>query len=441
MTTERISSTPMPGLPDGSMMDLARRLYPIARSLTGTGVRRSLYVLKETFADVAGLQVIELPTGQAVFDWRIPDEWNLRAAWLEGPDGERIIDLASHNLHVVDYSEPVDRTLTLEQLQPHLHSLPDRPDWIPFRSAHGQRDWGFCLSHRQRERLVPGTYRAVIDATLAGGSLTFGEVYLPGETDRDILICTHISHPSLANDNVSGMVVAAGLIRALAGRRGRFGVRVIFVPATIGAIAWLATRREEANCIAHGLVLCSLGDGAPFHYMQTYQGTAEIDRVMAHLMSAPGAYSGRVMPFSPTGGDERQFNSPGVRAPVGSLMRSPRGTYPEHQTSADDLSFISAAALQESLDLCLATVATLQANRRFLNLSPNGEPNLSRRGVQVPSQTSQSQEDQDAMLWVLTMSDRSHSLLDIANRAGMSFDRINRAARTLEKAGLLQAIN
>ncbi len=433
-----INAAPAAG---ASMMDLARRLYPIPRSLTGRGVRRTLSILKETFADIAGIQIFELPTGQPVFDWRVPQEWNLKKAWIEDESGRRIIDTDNHNLHVVGYSEPVDRTLSLAELQPHLHSLPDRPDWIPYRTTYYKRDWGICLTHRQRETLAPGNYRVVIDATLADGCLTFGEVHLPGETDQDILVSTHVCHPSLANDNLSGLVVATAMIRALAARRGRYGVRVLFIPATIGAVAWLATRPEQARQIAHGLVLSNLGDSGGFHYKQTYAGTAEVDQVFEHLFAATSQHRGEIMPYTPYGYDERQFNSPGIRAPVGSLMRSPFGTYPQYHTSADDLSFISEPSLQESLDVCLATVAMLQANRRFANLAPMGEPQLGKRGLyDAVGGANQTREDQLALLWVLAMSDRSNSLLDIARRAQMPFERISGAARALERAGLLQAI-
>ncbi|MEO1370122.1 MAG: DUF4910 domain-containing protein, partial [Acidobacteriota bacterium] len=330
-------STPTPDFTalGEAMYRFAERAYPLCRSITGDGVRRTLEMVRGT---VPELVVHEVPSGEAILDWTVPDEWNLRGARLIGPGGEVVVDAADHNLHVMGYSEPVDRTLVLDELQGHLFSLPDQPDAIPYRTSYWKRGWAFCLPHRLRESLPPGEYRAVIDSTLGPGHLTYGEVALDGERgpadDEIVLISAHTCHPSLANDNLSGIGVVAQLARQLADRpRRRFGYRILFAPGTIGAITWLARNEHDAaRRVRHGLIAANLGDAGPFHFKRSERGTSELDRTVEYVLRHAGVES-RVTDFEPFGYDERQYCSPGFDLPVGLLSRAPWGSFPEYHTS------------------------------------------------------------------------------------------------------------
>ena len=430
-----------------AMWQLCQGLFPLARSLTGAGVRQSLDLLEQAIdgqgeSDAPELQRFSVPSGTAVFDWTVPREWEVRHARLIGPDGQVVIDHANHNLHLMGYSVPIHATMSLAELAPHLHTLPVHPDWIPYRTSYYADNWGFCLTERQRRSLQDGTYQVDIDTRLFDGQMDWAEVFLPGDSDDEILISTHICHPSLANDNLSGIAVATGMINALAKRQRRLGVRFVFVPATIGAIAWLAHNQRRLGAIRHSLVLSNLGDAGPFHYKSSVSGQSALDRVFAHLSNSEPAFSSlAVMPFSPYGYDERQYNSPGIALNAGSLMRTPFGQYPQYHTSADNLDFISASALQESLELCLLAIEALQTDRIYRNLSPMGEPQLGRRGLyRAIGGDNQGQQRQLAMLWLLNQADGTRSLLDVAQRAGLSCQLLASVADELLQAGLLEAI-
>lgn len=421
-----------------SLYRLCERLYPICRSITGQGVRDSLAAL----APLVELTVHEVPSGSAAFDWTVPPEWNLRRGYLVGPAGNRVVDSAEHNLHVVGYSEPVDRTLSLEDLQPHLHSLPDQPEAIPYRTSYFQPAWGFCLPHRLRESLPPGEYRAVIDSTLAPGALTYGEFRVPGTSNREILISTHVCHPSLANDNLSGITVAAHLAAhfAAAAQPPRYGLRFVFVPGTIGAITWLARNEAAIGNFVGGLVLSGVGDRGPFTYKMSRHGAGLIDRLFE---SALGREAGsRIRPFLPYGYDERQYCSPGIDIAAGCLMRTPYGEYPEYHTSGDDLSLLSADALAGTFELCRRVLADAQCVDSYVNLSPKCEPQLGRRGLyDNVGGDNQSKTAQLALLWLLSYSDGAHSTLDIHELSGIDLAVLDGAARRLGDAGLLAPAN
>jgi aminopeptidase-like protein len=425
-----------PQQPDSGerLHELLTRLYPIPRSLTGEGVRQTLRAIRELIP----LDLHEVPTGTPVLDWTIPEEWNVRDAYVADPDGRRVIDFRRHSLHLVGYSEPIRRRMRLADLRPHLHSLPDRPDWIPYRTTYYRRDWGFCIAHRELQALKDVEYEVVIDASLAPGSLTYGELFLPGRTAHEILLSAHVCHPSLANDNLSGVVVLTHLARALMARpERRHGFRILFAPVTIGALAWLARNEDAARRIRHGLVLSCLGDDAPhgMTYKRSRQGHADVDRAVAHVLR-PRPH--QLLDFSPYGYDERQYCSPGFNLPVGLLMRSCHGTFPEYHTSADNPGFVRPAALADSLDTISRVIDVLEANRRYLNLSPKGEPQLGRRGLYRSTGGGGSPKNMEmAILWVLNQSDGTHDLLDIADRSGLPFADIARAAERLVQAGLL----
>jgi aminopeptidase-like protein len=413
-------------------MALVRELYPVCRSITGDGVRRTLARLHE----IAPLEVREVPTGTTVFDWEIPREWNVRSASITGPDGDKVVDFADHSLHLVSYSVPFRGRLSLEALRPHLHSLPEHPDWIPYRTSYYKDYWGFCLRHRDLEALAPGEYDVVVDTTLESGSLSYGEVLLPGRSAREVVVYTHTCHPSLANDNLTGMAGAALLARELQGRELELSWRFVFGPGTIGSLAWLAANQGRLSNIAHGLVIGLLGDPGPLTYKASRRGDAVVDRAAAHILANDFPNARRV-DFEPYGYDERQFCSPGFNLPFGRLTRSPNGTYPEYHTSADNPDLVGAEYLAESMTALARLVAVLDRNRECLNLSPYGEAQLGKRGLygsvggRAPGQL------QQAMLWVLNLSDGSHDLLAIAERSGLPFTEIEEAAQHLEAAGLL----
>jgi aminopeptidase-like protein len=410
----------------------ATELYPICRSITGDGLRRTLAAIQKRIP----LQISEVPTGTEVFDWTVPKEWNIRGAYINDATGKRIVDFQTCNLHVLNYSSPIRKTMPLSELRAHLFTIPDHPDWIPYRTSYYRENWGFCLSHNQMQALEEGNYEVFIDSTLTDGSLTYGECYLPGRSSDEVLISCHVCHPSLANDNLSGVTVATALAEQLAERDLRYSYRFLFIPGTIGAITWLAQNRDKTNRIRHGLVLTGIGNESGFHYKKSRRGDADIDQAVAHVLRH-NAQSYDVLEFSPYGYDERQYCSPGFNLPVGCLTRSVWGTFPEYHTSADNLDFIKPERLGESLQVCTAVVDVLENNRRYRNLSPYCEPQLGKRGLYRSTGGESIEVEINARLWVLNFSDGEHSLLDIAERSGLPFPVIGSAADLLHEGGLL----
>jgi aminopeptidase-like protein len=414
----------------------AADLYPICRSITGDGIRRTLAVIQ----DQIPLQIFGVPTGTQVFDWTVPKEWNIRDAYIANPDGKRVVDFQSCNLHVMNYSVPIHATMRLSEFESHLSTIPEHPNWIPYRTSYYKEDWGFCLSHNQMLALDGREYEVCIDSSLIDGHLTYGECYLPGRTSDEILISCHACHPSLANDNLSGIAVATSLAQFLAERDLRYSYRFLFIPGTIGAITWLARNKEKVGCIRGGLVLTCLGDAGSFHYKKSRQGNAQIDRAAAHVLKHENG-SAEILEFSPYGYDERQYCSPGFDLPIGCLMRSVWGTFPEYHTSADNLDFIQPLQLAESFRICVSIVDVLENNRRYRNLNPYCEPQLGRRNLYCSTGGQAIGAEINARLWVLNLSDGEHSLLDIAERSGISFSSINEAANLLCQSGLLSAVS
>lgn len=433
---DAVSADPAPDAEAGARMyALVEELYPICRSITGDGVRDTLARIGRALP--APLQRTEVPSGTAVLDWTVPPEWNIRDAWIADASGARVVDFRASNLHVVNYSVPVRARMSLAELRPHLHALPDHPDWIPYRTSYYAESWGFCLRQRQLDALPDGDYDVCIDSTLAPGHLSYGELVLPGDAPEEVLVSTHVCHPSLCNDNLSGIAVATALARELAARpRRRWTYRFVFAPGTIGAIVWLAQHREVVPRIRAGLTMMCLGSAHPFTYKRTLAGDAEIDRAAAVVLRDRGA-GDPLIDFFPYGYDERQYNSPGFRAPVGSVMRGRHGMFPEYHTSADDLGFVSAERLAESLEVVRGIVDVLEANRRYRNLAPDGEPQLGKRGLYRATGGTNIPDLNLAMLWVLTLSDGWHDLLAVAERAALPFATIRFAADRLREAGLL----
>lgn len=421
-----------PGWRGADLYELVARLYPIPRSITGDGVRQTLQAIGEH----APVEISEVATGTPALDWTVPKEWNVRDAYI-ARDGERVVDFRAHNLHVLGYSVPVHRRMDLDALRPYLHSIPEQPDAIPYRTSYWQERWGFCMSHRTLESLTPGEYEVCIDATLEDGTLTYGEIVAPGESDDTVLVSTHTCHPSLANDNCSGLAVVTALAATLRSLDHHYTYRFVLAPGTIGSIVWLSRNEEHVARIAHGLVLSNLGDPGAFTYKRSRRGDATVDRAAAHVLGHHPRST--VVDFVPYGYDERQYCSPGFDLPVGSLSRTPWGRYPEYHTSADDLDLVRPAMLEDALRTVLELFDVLERDHRYMNRSPHGEPQLGRRGLYASlGGDPHARERELALLWVLNQSDGNHSLLDIATRAGMPFGRIADAASALASTDLLE---
>lgn len=415
------------------MHRLIEALYPICRSITGDGVRESLRILARDIP----LSIHEVPSGTPVFDWTVPPEWNIRDAYVKNGRGERVIDFRASNLHVINYSRPVRATMTLDELRPHLFADPAHPDWVPYRTTYYQDNWGFCLSARALAALPDDRYEVCIDSTLTDGALTYGECLVPGAGRDEILVSCHICHPSLCNDNLSGIAVASQLLRRLLARRSRYTYRFLFIPGTIGSITWLALNEDKLAAIRHGLVAVNLGDPGKMHYKRSRHGNAEIDQVVEYVLARQGG-DHTVLDFEPYGYDERQFCSPGINLPVGCLMRTPHGQFPEYHTSADNLDLVQPAFLVHSLETFWTVFQVLEGNRTYRNLLPKCEPQLGKRGLyEAIGGRSDTKARQMALLWVLNLSDGRHSLLDIAKRARLDIDLVIDAAAALERHDLL----
>ena len=471
--------------PDGdgeALYGLVAELYPLHRCLTGEGLRETLRRLDR----VAPLTVHEVPTGTPMLDWTAPPEWAVRAAWLEAPDGTRVVDMERDGpLAVVQYSRPVRLRAPLSSLRAHLHTLPERPHAIPYRTAYWAETWGLCLPHARLEALLArygedAEVEVVVDSRVFDGAMSYGECVIPGETTDEVLISAHACHPALANDNAASLAVAAFLARALAeGPRRRYTYRFLFAPGTVGALAWLAANREGVGRIRHGLVLANLGDRGSFTYKQTRRGTLDTPLAVDRAVAAALEGCVEIRPFDPFGYDERQYGSPGFDLPVGRLTRTPHGEYPEYHTSDDNLALVSPESLAESLDALLRVCDALESGKEreegkerkegqeisaadqlgtaplsspstlsfpssplFLNTQPYGEPQLGRRGLYEalggPADTPAARQ---ALMWVLNLSDGRHALADVAARSGLPLDAVRAAADRLRAADLLAPLD
>ena len=411
----------------------ATRIFPICRSITGNGVR-------QTLREIAGhiqLETHEVPTGTEVFDWTIPREWNIREAYIKDSSGNKVIDFAESNLHVMSYSVPVRKRVSLAELKQHIHTLPEQPELIPYRTSYYAEDWAFCMAHRQLESLRDETYDVVIDSSLEDGHLTYGEYLHKGDTEDEFLLSAHVCHPSLANDNCSGVALLTHLAKRMAGLRTRYSYRFVFAPGTIGAITWLA-RNEEKTCrIKHGMVISMVGDGGGPTYKKSRRGDAAVDRAMVHVLGHSGL-TGTVLDFWPYGYDERQYCSPGFNLPVGLFQRSMYGTISQYHTSADDLNFIRPEYLAQSYSTIAKTIDVIENDAVYWNTNPKCEVQLGKRGLYGPvgGDTDTATKNM-AMLWVLNLSDGTRSLLDIAERSNLPFAIVCKTARLLQEHGLL----
>jgi len=415
---------------------LAAEIYPICRSITGDGVRDTL---RHIGAHIP-LTVHEVPTGTKVFDWTVPREWNIRDAYIKDARGNKVVDFSSSNLQVVSYSRPVRQHMSLAELKKHLHTLPEQPDLIPYRTSYYAEDWGFCIPHRQLENLPEEIYEVVIDSTLQDGTLTYGEHLHRGQLDDEILLSAHVCHPSLANDNCSGLALLAHLSKRIGAIKTRYSYRFLFAPGTIGAITWLACNEDKIANIKHGLVVSCVGDGSGPTYKKSRRGNTEIDRTMCHTLAHSGHRS-TIMEFSPYGYDERQYCSPGLNLAVGLFQRGQFGVFPEYHTSADNMDFIRPEHLAESWRIIAAVLNALEKNASYLNTVSKCEPQLGRRGLYAKLGGNKDAVTSNmAMLWVLNLSDGKHSLLEIAERSNLPFAAIQSAAELLRQHGLLKPV-
>jgi aminopeptidase-like protein len=416
------------------MMALMERVFAEPRSLTGEGVRRTLAAIGER----APVEVTEVPSGTPLFDWTAPDEWTVRRARVVGPDGEVVVDAADSPLHLVGYSVPVSQRMSRDELLSHLFGLPERPEATPFRTSYWERGWGFCLPQRTIDALGEGEYEVLIDADLAPGSMTYGEIVVPGTGDETVLISTPVCHPGLANDNLSGVALLAELGAVLAsGPPPRRTHRILFAPGTVGPLAWLARNANGAGVTA-GLGVMCVGDAGRFTYKRSRRGDTLTDRAAALALRDLGV-DHQLRDWAPWGGDERQYCSPGFDLPIGAFSRTPPGEYPQNHTSDDDLTLVSADNLQASLDVALAILRVIDGDECLTNTSPMGEPQLGRRGLTRRQGGQKGDSHEAAMLWNLSLGDGQTPLIEIASRSGLPFTVIREAANDLRAAGLLSA--
>ena len=418
------------------MYELMEKLYPICRSITGNGVRETLNII----SDYIPLEIHEIPTGTKVFDWIVPKEWNIKDAYIKNSKGEKIVDFNKSNLHVLNYSVPIHKKISLKELKEHLYTLPDYPNWIPYLTAYYKENWGFCLPHNQFKKLEEGEYEVFIDSTLEDGHLTFGELYLKGKSDDEILFSCYICHPSLCNDNLSGTVLLTFLSKLLSDIDLKYSYRFLFIPETIGAITWLSLNENKISNIKYGIVATCVGDPGISTYKKTHDGDVIIDKIVQKtLIDSGDKYN--IVEFFPSGSDERQFSSPGFKLPVGSLMRTMYGHFPEYHTSADNLDFVQPEYLADSLEKYLKIIFILENNSTYLNLNPKCEPQLGKRGLyRMIGSQKLGGINELAMFWVLNLSDGTNSLLDISIRSELTFEQIKAAADALHAHDLLEEI-
>ncbi|MDA9404491.1 peptidase M28 [Bradyrhizobium sp. CCBAU 45389] len=409
-------------------------MYPICRSITGDGVRRTIDLIRNYIP----LTTCEVPSGLQVFDWTVPPEWNVRDAYIKNSAGERVVDFKRSNLHLLNYSVPVRARMTLDELKPHLYTDPEKPDWIPYRTSYYKATWGFCLPHNQLLAMREDDYEVCVDASLGPGHLTYGELRVPGRTSEEVLISCHICHPSMCNDNLSGIAVATALAQHLCNMEPRYTYRFLFVPGTIGSITWLALNEARVGRVKHGFVLTCVGDPGPMTYKRSRRGNTEIDRAWSYVLEQC-ADPHEIQDFSPYGYDERQYCSPGFDLPIGTVMRTPFGKFAEYHSSADNLDFVRPDALRDTLSKVIATIDIIENNMYYRSVKPFCEPRLGIYGLYSGLGGLAAGDFQLALLWVLNMSDGENSLLDIAERARLSWGTIKKAAVALSEAGLIRS--
>lgn len=418
------------------MHSLIQQLFPICRSITGNGVRKTLKMISEHIP----LKISEIPSGSKVFDWEIPKEWNIKDAYIKNKNGEKIIDFAKSNLHILHYSIPIKKKIKFEELKKNLYSIPEQPDLIPYLTSFYNENWGFCLSHKQLKNMKDEEYEIFIDSTLENGHLTYGELKIRGESEEEVLLSCYVCHPSLCNDNLSGVSLLTFLAKKMSKMKLRYSYRFLFIPETIGAISWLSLNEKNISKIKHGLVATCVGDSGNSTYKKTREGNAEIDKIVEKVLIESGKPF-KILDFWPSGSDERQFSSPGFNLKVGSLMRTVYDKFPEYHTSADNLDFVKAECLEDSFNKYLKTIYILEHNMTYKSLNPKCEPQLGKRGLyNIIGGKKHEGVDKMAIMWVLNLSDGKNSLLEISYRSKIDFIKIKNAADALYKNNLLELI-
>ncbi len=419
-----------------NMYELIKELFPICRSITGNGVRETLEIIKKYIS----IEILEVPTGTKVFDWKIPKEWNINDAYVIAPNGEKIIDFKKSNLHIVNYSIPIKKKMQLNELEKNLHYITEKPNTIPYLTSYYKENWGFCIEYNKFKNLKEGEYDVVIDSSLSKGNLTYGEFLIKGETENEILISTYVCHPSMCNDNLSGVVLAVFLAKYLKNISNFYSIRFLFIPETIGAIAWLSKNEKHIDKIKHGLVITCVGDTGKFTYKKSRKGDSDIDKICEYVLKKSNMPF-KIIDFFPSGSDERQFCSPGFNLPVGSLMKTMYSKFSEYHTSDDNLEYIKPEGLQQSFDMYKLVIDFVDKNKKYVNLNPKCEPQLGKRGLYNNLGGQRNAEESDrACLYILNYSDSNHSLLDISEKSGISFEIILRAAERLLKCNLIREI-
>ena len=450
------------------MLQLMEELFPICRSITGNGVRQTLEIIKKHIS----LETHEIPSGTKVYDWTIPKEWNIQDAYIIDPNGRKIVNFRKSNLHVVNYSIPINQKISLSELKKHIHTIPEKPDLVPYVTSYYSENWGFCMSHNQFLGLKEGEYHVVIDSKLDNGSLTYGEYLIPGKSEDEILFSCYVCHPSMCNDNLSGVVLLTMLAKYMQNFKNNYSIRFLFIPETIGAITWLHINEAHISKIKHGLIATCLGDSGFLTYKRTRNNDEEIDKTVENILKKSGVKF-RVLEFFPWGSDERQFCSPGFNLPVGSLFRSIYGSseFPEYHTSGDNLNFMSVKSLAESFVTYLLVLFELENNfhlhlqngksnisknlknqnenktlesDKYLNLNPKCEPQLGKRGIyhQIGGQesTMKQRKIEFAIFWILNLSDGNNTIQDISKRSGISLEDLQSSIKILINSKLLQKI-
>lgn len=418
------------------MYGLIKRLFPICRSITGNGVRETLDIL----AEYIPLKQYEIPTGTQVFDWEVPREWNIKDAYVLDEAGNKVLDFKENNLHVVGYSVPVDMTVSLSELQEHLHSIPEQPNAIPYITSYYKDYWGFCLEHDKREKLREGNYLVVIDSSLEAGSLTYGEHIIPGETKQEVFLSTYICHPSMANNELSGPALVTRLAQWLASQSQKYTYRIVFVPETIGSITYLSKNLKEMqeNIIAGFNVTC-VGDDGPFSYLPSRYGNTYADKVALNILQKRKpdflTYS-----FLDRGSDERQYCSPGVDLPMVNIMRSKYGVYPEYHTSLDNLDFVSPEGLQGSFEIYRECLETIEKSKKY-KVTCLCEPQLGKHGLSSSISTKDAIKNERIKLQqFLAYADGTNDLVDISNITGIPIEELQKIVEKLEEAKLIEVL-
>ena len=399
------------------------KLWPICRSLTGNGNRRTLKILSE----IINFNIKEVKCGTKCFDWNIPPEWNINEAWIKDKSGRKIIDFSKNNLHILGYSSPVNQVMSYYELKNHLYTLPDQPDLIPYLTSYYERQWGFCLSHNQMKVMnKKEDYKVFIDSDFnENGSMTYADLVIPGESKDEILISTYFCHPSMANNELSGPLVTEMIskeVRKIKNRR--FTYRFVYVPETIGSIFYLSKYGDHLKkYVKAGFVVTCVGDSGLFTYKKSKVGNSLTDRC-AEIVLKQTENNFNIIDFFPSGSDERQYCSEGFNLPIGSLMRTMYGKYKEYHTSGDDKNFISFTAMKKSIEKYMEIINVIELNKTYTNNFPNCEPQLGKRGLYPPIYSKDNAKFIDIMMWILSFSDGKNDMIYISEKSGFSIKEL-----------------